>query len=186
MTQVSDPGPSWLSCLRYDLCNASSSCFTTTWDRISNRLINKDLCRYGIFAHFSRIRNSDNLFPNKPMFFRVCSKNLLKTLWEKEELLVTGDFSFSHSVLYLFGEKLNYLHFGSVSHNPHFQQFWKGSPSKTYGEKEKMLVASIFFFSHNVFYPYQNKFQFFCHTYFVICKCFQFSISQKFCCLVNS
>ena len=34
------------------LCNASTSCFTTTWDKISTWLINKDLCRNNIFAHF--------------------------------------------------------------------------------------------------------------------------------------
>ena len=45
-----------------------------------------------------------NPFPNKPWFLRVCSIGLLKTLWEKEKLLVTSNFSFSHSVFYLFGE----------------------------------------------------------------------------------
>ena len=45
-----------------------------------------------------------NLFPNKPWFLRVCSTDLLKTMWEKENLLVTSNFSFSHSVYYLFGE----------------------------------------------------------------------------------
>ena len=39
---------------------------------------------------------------------------------------------------------------------------------KTWWEKEKMLVTSIFSFSHHVFYPSQNKFQFFSHIYFVI------------------
>ena len=39
-----------------------------------------------------------NPFPNKPWFLRVCKANLLKTLWEKEKLLVTSNFSFSHSV----------------------------------------------------------------------------------------
>ena len=39
---------------------------------------------------------------------------------------------------------------------------------------EKMLVNSIFLFSHNVFYPSQTKFQFFIHIYFVICKSLQF------------
>ena len=39
-----------------------------------------------------------NPFPNKPWFLRVCSTSLLKTLWEKEKLLVTSNFSFSHSV----------------------------------------------------------------------------------------
>ena len=45
-----------------------------------------------------------NPFPNKPWFSRVCSWSLLKTLWEKEKLLVTSNFSFSHSVFYPFGE----------------------------------------------------------------------------------
>ena len=45
-----------------------------------------------------------NPFPNKPWFLRVCSTSLLKTLWEKEKLLVTSNFSFSHSVFYLFEE----------------------------------------------------------------------------------
>ena len=31
-----------------------------------------------------------------------------------------------------------------------------------------MLLTSIFSFSHNVFYPFQKKFPFFCHIYFVI------------------
>ena len=41
-----------------------------------------------------------NPFPNKPWFLRVCSTSLLKTLWEKGKLLVTSNFSFSHSVFY--------------------------------------------------------------------------------------
>ena len=43
-----------------------------------------------------------NPFPNKPWFLRVCSASLLKTLWEKDELLVTSNSSFSHSVFYPF------------------------------------------------------------------------------------
>ena len=43
-----------------------------------------------------------NPFPNKPWFFCVCSTNLLKTLWEKDKLLVMSNLSFSHSVLYPF------------------------------------------------------------------------------------
>ena len=45
-----------------------------------------------------------NPLPNKPWFLRVCSASPLKTLWEKEKLLVTSNFSFSHSVFYLFRE----------------------------------------------------------------------------------
>ena len=45
-----------------------------------------------------------NPFPNKPWFLRVCSTSLLKTMWEKEKLLMTCSFSFFHSVFYPFGE----------------------------------------------------------------------------------
>ena len=45
-----------------------------------------------------------NPFPNKPWLLRVCSSSLLKTLWEKEKLLVTINFSFSHRVFYPFLE----------------------------------------------------------------------------------
>ena len=43
-------------------------------------------------------------FPNKHWFLPLCNTSLLKTQWEKEKLLVTSNFSFSHSVFYLFGE----------------------------------------------------------------------------------
>ena len=45
-----------------------------------------------------------NPFPTKPWFSCVYNEGLLKTLQEKEKLLVTSNFSFSHSVFYLFGE----------------------------------------------------------------------------------
>ena len=41
-----------------------------------------------------------NPFPNKTCFLFVCSTSLLKTLWKKEKLLVTSNFSFSYSVFY--------------------------------------------------------------------------------------
>ena len=45
-----------------------------------------------------------NSFLNKPWFLCVCSTSLLKTQWDKEKLLVTSNFSFSHSVFLPFGE----------------------------------------------------------------------------------
>ena len=54
-----------------------------------------------IHVHFACYLNP---FPNKPWFLHVCGTSLLKTLWEKEKLLVTSNFSFSHSVFYPFGE----------------------------------------------------------------------------------
>ena len=50
------------------------------------------------------ILKSFNPFPNKPWFLPVCNTSLLKTLQEKEKLLVTSNFSFSHSVFYPFGK----------------------------------------------------------------------------------
>ena len=44
------------------------------------------------------------LFPNKLLFLQVCYTSLLKTLREKEKLLVASNFSFSHSVFKSFGE----------------------------------------------------------------------------------
>ena len=41
-------------------------------------------------------------FPNKPCFLHICSTNVFKTLWKKEKLLVTSNFSFYHSVFSLF------------------------------------------------------------------------------------
>ena len=43
---------------------------------------------------------SINPFPKKPWILRVWSASLLKTLWEKEKLLITSNFSFFHSVFY--------------------------------------------------------------------------------------
>ena len=43
------------------------------------------------------------LFQTSPGLY-VCRKSLLKTMWEKEKLLVTNNFSFSNSILYPFGE----------------------------------------------------------------------------------
>ena len=45
-----------------------------------------------------------NPFPNKPWFLRVCITSLSKTMWEKEKLLVTRNFSVPHTVYYLFGQ----------------------------------------------------------------------------------
>ena len=80
----------------------------------------------------------------------------LKTLWEKEKLLVTSNFSFSHSVFKivvlqtrknqgLLGKGLN----GKLDIDKTIEfslKIWK-----TLLVKEKMLVTSICSFSHSVF-----------------------------------
>ena len=45
------------------------------------------------------------LFPKQALvFLRVCITSVFKTLLEKEKLVITSNFSFSHSVFYPFGE----------------------------------------------------------------------------------
>ena len=43
-------------------------------------------------------------FLKQALVLCVCSTSLLKTLWEKEKLLITSNFSFSHSIFYPFGK----------------------------------------------------------------------------------
>ena len=62
------------------------------------RLVNTSRCLYkGSKSPTSRCLY--NSFPSKPWFLRVCSTCLLKTLWEKEKLLVTSNSSFSQCFL---------------------------------------------------------------------------------------
>ena len=50
----------------------------------------------------------------------------------------------------------------------------KQKPFENIWKNVKMLVTSILSFSHNVFYPSQNKALFLIYIYFVICNCFEF------------
>ena len=71
-----------------------------------------DKCFIFIFKPLCRSRSDVTkevyTFLNKPWFFRVCSTSLLKTLWEKEKLLVTSTFSFSNNA---------FCHFRDISAN---------------------------------------------------------------------
>ena len=48
---------------------------------------------------------------------------------------------------------------------------------KTLWENEKMLVTSIFFYSHNVFNFIKDKNHYFGKFSFVFCKCIQFGLA---------
>ena len=58
----------------------------------------------GSKSNFSFSHKDFNPFPHNDTFWRPWETSLLKTLWEKEKLLVTSNFSFTHSVFYLFRE----------------------------------------------------------------------------------
>ena len=62
------------------------------------------------FSNLSLTNLSFDPFPNKPCFLHVCSTSLLKTMREKEKLLVMSYFSFSHSVFYPFEELFFHFH----------------------------------------------------------------------------
>ena len=53
--------------------------------------------------NISHLLHAFNPFAHNDTFWRHWETSLLKTLWVKEKLLLTSNFSFSHSVLYLFG-----------------------------------------------------------------------------------
>ena len=73
-----------------------------------------------------KVLNLFNPFPNKPWFLRVRISSLLKTLREKEKLLVTSNFSFSHSVFNLFGEfSAIFIKLGIVPCKLSFWSSWK-------------------------------------------------------------
>ena len=50
-----------------------------------------------------------NPFPHKPLCLCAWSIRLLKTLWEKEKLLIKSNFSFSHSVFYLVSSMVQWI-----------------------------------------------------------------------------
>ena len=76
-----------------------------------------------------------NPFPNKPWFLRFCIRRLLKTLWEKEKLLVIS----------------NFLTINPFPNKHWFLHFCIRRLLKTLWEKEKLLVTSNFSFPHSVF-----------------------------------
>ena len=66
-------------------------------------LIKKKQLWKSLYCHIVS-RHPLNSLPNKPWFLLVCSTSRLETLWEKEKLLVTSNFSLFHSVFNPFGE----------------------------------------------------------------------------------
>ena len=77
---------------------------------------------------------------------------LLKTLWEKEKMLVTSIFSFSHIVFYPIQHKCNHNKLSSAN-GFNFVQSKSLSVHKNenIAGKKKMLVTSIFSFTRNVY-----------------------------------
>ena len=79
------------------LSNLNFGCLVKLW--IS---LNVKSCILVRFSLSVQQNSAFTPFQNKPLCLRVFSTSLLKTLWEKEKLLVTSNFSFFHSVFYPF------------------------------------------------------------------------------------
>ena len=90
----------------------------------------------------------------------LCSKCRIKIRFTDNLCLILQDFLYMEVPQILYNSTL----YNTI---PTFQHLWKKQLLKTLWEKEKMLVTSIFFFSRNVFYSFQPKFQFLSHDYFV-------------------
>ena len=96
-----------------------------------------------------------NPFPNKPLFLGVCSTSLLKTLWEKEKLLLKSNFSFSRSVFYCFE---NFLPFSSIQKFSSANSFSFGSLKVTNFSKTLLKYSLAIKDVHLLFWSWLNKF----------------------------
>ena len=111
------------------------------------QFVSLTLYRMNLFPQFVsltlyRMKKTFNPLPNKKLFLHVYSTSLLKTLWEKGKLLVTSNFSFSHSVFYPFNPLFHKYSFWHINNRRLLKTLW---------EKEKLLINNLSF-SHNVFY----------------------------------
>ena len=109
-----------------------------------------------------------------------------KKLWEKEKLVVTSNFSFSHSVFKrhvlqtrknqgLFGKGLKSWFIPCVFLNkPWFWRVCSTSLLKTLWENEKLPLMCNFSFSHNVFYLFEELSAVFIWIEIVVCRLFHF------------
>ena len=87
-----------IKCFKADIANSPifiCSCCHQTWFKQSVSEIKSD--SWNLPAKYL------TLSQNKPWFLRVYCTSLLKTLWKRENLLVTSIFSIFHSVSYPFG-----------------------------------------------------------------------------------
>ena len=80
----------------WEICLNVAEKIEFIFDRVENTEVKKE---NGVLL-FPQLFNP---FPYNDTYWRHWEKSLLKTLWEKEKLLVTSSFSFSHSVFYPFG-----------------------------------------------------------------------------------
>ena len=88
--------------LAWFLLVRSTCLLITLWEKGKLSVTSNFSFSHSVYYRFGELSATFikfNPFPNKPWFLRVCNASFLKTLWEKEKLLVTSNFSFSHCFL---------------------------------------------------------------------------------------
>ena len=89
-----------------------------------------------------------NPLPNNATFWRTKDIYLWKRFWEKQKLLVTSNFSFSHNVFYPVWHIFFILNaLSNVVCN-----------LKTFREMQEITIINTFYISHTIFYHSKNKF----------------------------
>ena len=103
-----------------------------------------------------------NIFPNELCFLRVCSRSLLKTLCEKEKMLVTSIFLLLPQCFLPLQKQIQFSvpPINPFPNEPRFLCVCSRSLLKTLWEKENLLVTSNFSFSQQCFLPF---WRIFCH-----------------------
>ena len=87
-----------------------------------------------------------NPFPNKPWFLRVCSISLLKTLWAKEKLLVTSNFSISPQCFLPVSK--TFCHFHQIWNCRLWTLYvWKSLKFVVWERVEQNILPAILYFS---------------------------------------
>ena len=86
------------------------------------------------------------------------------------EIIVCKCFQFGHGDTFFVSRKC----FNPFPNKPWFLRVCSTSLLKTLWENEKLLVTSVFSFSHSVFYPFGELSAIFIKFEIVVCKLFQF------------
>ena len=109
------------------------------------------------------------------------NRQILKTLWEKEKLLITSNFSFSHNVFYSYQISVSpFVHIFDISLLAiELEESKIDILGKGLREKEEMLNSSIFSIWLSAFSPFpatffllKNKFQHLSRKCFVALHCY--------------
>ena len=132
-----------------------------------------DICKTTQLDDATKCHYTFKNFWGEPCYWMFWHDSWPHTTWH----WITFYFPISILIFTQFKTILQYDFFLTLYHEiSTFNNPEKRKLLKTPLEKDKMLVTSIFSFSHNLFYSPHHKILFLSPIYFVICKCFQFEV----------